>query len=96
MLLGARASRPSPALDAQLELRGRGVVIEAVEKDTLADRLGLARFDILVELNGREIHGFEDVAAALQGLPDGAKVSAKVVRRAQQLTLTDEGRAAPK
>jgi len=95
-MLGARASMPTPVLDAQLELRGLGLVIEAVEKDTLADRLGLARFDVLVELNGHDIRSTADVAAALHGLPDGAKVTAKVMRRAQQLTLTDEGVAAPK
>lgn len=95
-MLGVRASEPTSVLDAQLELRGRGIVIDAVEKDTTADRLGLQRFDVLVELNGRDIHGANDVAAALQGLQDGAKVTAKVIRRAQLITLTDEARTAEK
>jgi hypothetical protein len=89
-MLGVRASMPTAVLDAQLDLRGKGIVIEAVEKDSLADRLGLQRFDILVELNGREIHGAEDVAAALHGLAADAKVSAKVVRRSHQVALNDE------
>jgi hypothetical protein len=89
-MLGVRASLPTGVLDAQLDLRGKGIVVDAVEKDSLADRLGLQRFDILVELNGREIRGAEDVAAALHGLAADAKVSAKVVRRAQQLTLHDD------
>lgn len=95
-LLGVRASLPTAALDAQLELRGRGVVIDAVEKDSLADRLGLQRFDVLVELNGKEIHGAEDVATALHGAAADAKASAKVVRRAQEVALHDEGKAAPR
>lgn len=95
-MLGVRASMPTQVLDAQLDLKGRGLVVDAVEKDSLADRLGLVRFDILVELNGREIHGAEDVAAALHGLAPEAKVSAKVIRRAQEVTLHDEGTAAPK
>jgi hypothetical protein len=95
-MLGVRASAPTQVLDAQLELRGRGIVIDAVEKDTTADRLGIQRFDVLVELNGHDIRGSNDVAAALRGLPDGAKVTAKVVRRSQMITLTDEGHAAAK
>jgi hypothetical protein len=95
-MLGVRASMPTQVLDAQLDLGGKGLVIDAVEKDSRADRLGLQRFDILVELNGREIRGAEDVAAALHGLAEGAKVSAKVIRRAQQITLRDEGAAAPR
>jgi PDZ domain len=90
-MLGVRASMPTSVLDAQLDLGGKGLVVDAVEKDSLADRLGLERFDVLVELNGREIHGAGDVAAALHGLAPDAKVSAKVVRRAQHVTLNDEG-----
>ncbi|MCK6461420.1 MAG: PDZ domain-containing protein [Planctomycetes bacterium] len=86
-MLGVRASLPTQVLDAQLDLGGKGLVVDAVEKDSRADRLGLQRFDVLVELNGKEIRGAEDVAAALHGLEADAKVSAKVVRRAQQLTL---------
>ncbi len=89
-MLGVRASMPTQVLDAQLELRGKGLVVDAVEKDSLADRLGLVRFDILVELNGREIRGAEDVAVALHGLAPDAKVSAKVIRRAEQITLNDK------
>jgi hypothetical protein len=95
-MLGVRVSVPTPVLDAQLELRGRGLVVDAVEKDSLADRLGLQRFDILIELNGHEIHGADDVAAALQGAPAGTKVTAKIFRRAQEMTVSDEGKAARK
>jgi len=94
-MLGVRASLPTAVLDAQLDLRGRGLVIEAVEKDSLADRLGLQRFDVLVEINGREISSPEDVAAALHG-KEGAKVTAKAVRRAQPLTLDEADATAPK
>ncbi|HEX5137515.1 MAG TPA: HEAT repeat domain-containing protein [Planctomycetota bacterium] len=95
-MLGVRGSMPTAVLDAQLDLRGKGIVIDAVEKDSLADRLGLARFDVLVELNGREIRGAQDVAAALQGRGADAKISAKVLRHAQEMTLPAEARAAGK
>jgi len=89
-MLGARASMPTPVLDAQLELRGRGIVIDAVEKDSLADRLGLQRFDVLVELNGREIRAAQDVGAAIQGHVEGARETAKVLRHAQEIALPKE------
>lgn len=95
-MLGVRAGKPSEVLDAQLDLRGRGLVIDAIEKDTLADRLGLERFDVLVELNGREIRGVDDVAAALHDAKEGESASAKVVRHAQTVVLNEAGRAAPK
>jgi len=94
-MLGVRASLPTAALDAQLDLGGRGLVIEAVEKDSIAERLGLERFDVLLELNGREIATPEDVATALHGKED-AKSSAKVVRRAQAVTLAEADAASPK
>ncbi len=96
-MLGVRASEPTAALDAQLDLGGRGLVVEAVEKDSLAERLGLERFDVLLELNGREIMTPEDVATALHGKDkQGATSTAKVVRRAQQLTLDEAHPTSPK
>jgi hypothetical protein len=95
LTLGVRAYRPPAVLDAQLDLRGRGLVIEAVEKGSLGDRLGLERFDVLTELNGKEIDGADDVALALHGLGD-AKATAKVVRRAEPLVLNEAAAAAPR
>ncbi len=84
-LLGVRAKRPEPVLDAQLQLRGRGLVIDTVEPDSRAARLGLKRHDILVELNGTEIRRFEDVARALARKV--ATTTAKVVRAANLIEL---------
>jgi hypothetical protein len=95
-MLGVRAARPTPVLDAQLELRGKGLVIDAVEKDSLADRLGLQRFDVLTELNGREVKGVEDVAHAVRAMKPEDKATAKVVRRAQTIALAEADVGSPK
>lgn len=87
-MLGVRASQPTAVLAAQLDLGGKGLVIEAVEKGSLAERLGLERFDVLLELNEREISSPEDVAAALRGKVD-EKATAKVLRRAQPVALEE-------
>ena len=70
--LGVNASKASPVLDAQLGLRGRGVVISSVVGKSIAAKLGLQRYDILLELNGVAIRQNQDVATALRtaGLDD--------------------------
>ena len=85
--LGATATRPSRVLDAQLGLRGRGIVIESVSPGSLGAKLGLERWDILLELNGGAIRSHADVAAALRTYKAGEKLTAKIIRRAQAKTL---------
>jgi len=87
-VLGVRASRPPAVLDAQLQLRGVGLVIDAVEKETRADRLGLKRYDILLKLNGSEIRRAEDVARILRDVKEGAPLSATVVRHGEVKRLS--------
>jgi len=78
--LGVRARLPDPVLNAQLQLRGRGLVVEAVEKDTPADALGLERYDVVLQLNGRDIRRIEDVALVMRELEEGEALTASVIR----------------
>jgi hypothetical protein len=87
-MLGMRGVRPDPVLDSQLQLRGRGIVVNSVEKDTLADTLGLRVHDVLIELNGQGIRRIADVARILRQREEGAVVTAKVIRRAKTVELT--------
>jgi hypothetical protein len=84
--LGIRTSRPDAVVDAQLELAGKGLVVESVEEGSLAARLRLERYDILLELNGVEIRAPQDVAKALAAAGDG-KAAAKVLRRGKVVDL---------
>lgn len=86
--LGAAVARPSPVLDAQLELRGRGVVIDSVLQGSVANQLGLQPYDVLLEINGVPLRRYQDIAKALEKHKDGDVVTAKVIRRAKELTLT--------
>ena len=85
--LGVTATKPGLVLDAQLGLRGRGIVVETVSRNTPASRLGLQRYDILVELNGVAIRAHSDVAVALQRHSQGDNLMAKVIRRAAETKL---------
>jgi hypothetical protein len=89
-VLGMRGVRPDPVLNAQLDLRGRGVVVVSVEKETLADTLGLRVHDVLIELNGSEVRRLDDIAKILRQRKEGATVTAKVIRRAKTIELTTE------
>lgn len=86
--LGVLADRPDPVLDDHLDLRGRGLVVREVMEGGVAERLGLRRFDVLVQLNGVDIGTREDVAAALGARKEGEPMSAVVFRKAKRETLT--------
>jgi hypothetical protein len=86
-LLGVRARKPEAVLDAQLELRGRGLVVDAVEKGSLADHLGMQAFDILLELNGVEVRDVRDVARALKSREETEGTTARVMRRGRSVDL---------
>jgi len=86
-LLGIQASAPDQVLDAQLDLQGKGMVVREVRKGTLAERLGMQRFDVLVSLNGYEIEGRDDVVQALKDRKEGDKAIAVVIRHAKRVDL---------
>jgi hypothetical protein len=95
-LLGIRARKPETVLDAQLALRGKGLVVEGVQRGTVADRLGLKRYDILLELNGIAVRSAADIRPALLSRNPSQAVQAKVMRRAQEVELKTEPVPAPK
>ena len=66
-LAGATVANLSPALAEQLQLIGewRGVVIYQIRRGATALRFGLARGDIIVAVNGKNITTIPDLQAAL-------------------------------
>jgi len=90
MLLGIRVRKPESVLDAQLQLRGRGLIVEKVEPGTIAVRLGLQRFDIL----GLAVRTAADIRPALLNRRDNGPVSAKIMRRAKIVSLIEKAEVA--
>jgi len=64
-----------------------GVVVENVVAGTLAEKLGIARHDVLVELNGKPVGDSADVRTSLDPVKSGDKVTAVVVRGGKRKTL---------
>jgi PDZ domain-containing protein len=85
-LLGIEWSPLSDVLKEQLDVSS-GVVVEAVVKGSLAERLGLARNDVLLEVGGRGVNSSADVRAALESVKAGQPVKAVVLRKGQKKTL---------
>ena len=88
--LGVYVLDPDPVVDAQLQLRGQGLVVRRVKPGSIADKLGLRRYDILTELNGKPIvtrKAREILAEALKTYEAGNKLTAKVLRRAKETIL---------
>jgi PDZ domain-containing protein len=86
-VLGVTWSPVPDVLREQLDLGGGGIVVEGVVNKSLAEKLGLARNDVLLEVQGKPVSGSADVRAALENAKEGEKVTALVVRKGQRKTL---------
>ena len=86
VLLGIEWSPLSDVMRDQLDI-GNGVVVESVVKGSLAEKLGLARNDILLEVGGKPVNSSADVRAVLEPMKAGESVKALVLRKGQRKTL---------
>ncbi len=86
-VLGVEWSPVPEVLRDQLELGAGGIVVDTVVAGSLAERLGLARHDVLLDVNGKPVSGSPDVRAALESVKAGEKVTATIVRKGQRKVL---------
>lgn len=73
---------------------GRGLLVEAVEADSLGAKLGIERADIVVAVAGKPVKAPTDVRTALQGVAAGAAVEVQVLRKGREMTLQAQKPAA--
>jgi serine protease Do len=87
-LTGAKIENLSPAaaLDLQMALTVRGVVIVSTAANTPAAAYGFQPGDIVVSVNGAEIHSVAELVHALDSA--GGHWGMVVERGAQRLTLS--------
>lgn len=79
-LLGIQYTALAPERGRELQLEpGVGLEIHAVVPGSLAEELGLAPGEILVELEGRLLYGAEDVRAVLAGRAPDAGLEGRVI-----------------
>ena len=65
-----------------------GALVESVGKATPADRAGLKRYDVIVELNGKPIDSMQKLQSKVAMLAPQTKVKLTVIRDGRRKTLT--------
>jgi len=66
---------------------GSGIVIEAVEQNSPAQRAGLARNDFLVAYNGKEVVDARQFIQLVENTPIGSVASLEIIREGNPMTL---------
>jgi serine protease Do len=64
-----------------------GVLVRVIEQGSPGERAGLRRGDLITAVGGTDVTDADDVAAALENLPDGASLTLHVVRGSDELDL---------
>jgi S1-C subfamily serine protease len=64
-----------------------GVLVRVIEQNSPGERAGLRRGDLITAVGGNDVTDADDVAAALEALPDGASLPLHVVRGSDELDL---------
>ncbi len=86
--LGVWLGEMTEALRHHLRLaEGQGVIVEDVVPGSLASRMGIERFDVIVKVAGRPVTGAEDIRTALADVKEGTTVEVEVIRRGAPLKL---------
>jgi S1-C subfamily serine protease len=77
--------------EAALKLKDtRGAEIIYVDHDGPAGKLGLCQHDVILEMNGQQIEGQEQLRRMLRETPAGRSVTLVISRDGQQQTLTTQ------
>ncbi len=86
-VLGVATAPVDDVLRYQLDIPEGGLMVESVEKGSLAERLGLREYDILLSLNGKPVSAAADIRAALDA---EGPATAEIVREGERETLREK------
>ena len=65
-----------------------GILVRAVERGSAADRAGLERGDLIVSAGGRDLDHMDVVYEVLETTAQGAPLELKILRGAEERTVT--------
>lgn len=86
--LGVWIGQMTDPLRYQLDLAdGVGLLVESIVPGSLADRIGMQRFDVLVSVNGEKVGEPGAVRTILGDVPEGGKVTLEVIRKGKTMSL---------
>lgn len=87
--LGVVTSPLSPQLRAQLDLpEGMGLSVEAVAKDSPAEKAGIKQYDVLKKFNDQMLCAAEQLSVLVKSAGKGAKVLIVVLRGGREENIT--------
>ncbi len=95
--LGVTIQSITPDLAKEFGLKnGKGAVVSEIMKGGPAEKAGLKRGDIILEVNGKTINDAESLRNAVAQSEVGSHIKIKIVREGQPLSLTAKVSELPK
>jgi len=87
--LGITIQKITPEIAESFNLPDRsGALVTVVAKDSPADKAGIKRGDVIIELSGKKIKEMHEVPRLIANTPVGKSASIKVLREGKVLELT--------
>lgn len=79
--LGVYITTPDNELSEALKLKdAKGALINEVAKDTPADRAGLKKYDVIIEVDGKKIEDSQSLTNMIAGYSPGSSIHLKFIR----------------
>ncbi len=85
-VLGVQVSPVPPAMAAQLRLHG-GAVVESVLPGSAAERAGLAQYDVIERVDGKDVASPQQLQKTVTGHEKGDQVALSVIREGKRRTI---------
>ncbi|HIJ59518.1 MAG TPA: DegQ family serine endoprotease [Nitrospirae bacterium] len=86
--LGVSIQQITPDLAKQFELKDeKGVLIGDVVEDSPAEKAGLKRGDVILELDGKSYNEPSTLRNAVAAIPPGKEVTIKIIRNGKTMTV---------
>lgn len=87
--LGVVIQDLTPEIARSLGLEGtKGVLVSDVTRNGPADRAGIKREDVIIEVDGQKVEGVQDLLSFLGKASPGQEVSIKLLRNGKEMVLT--------
>jgi S1-C subfamily serine protease len=89
--LGVQVSEVNEDLGSYFGVgEGEGVLVLDVHDESTAEALGVKAGDVIVEVEGEEVHSAKDIRGSLSELDEGDEVNVTVVRKKKRVELKGE------
>jgi serine protease Do len=86
--LGIRGTDVTESIKKRFNLTvDRGVIISQVEPDSPAEKAGLKKYDVIVEINGQPVESWKDLRFKVADIQPGQTVTLKIVREGKEMSV---------